>query len=198
MSLGTRRAGVLSVPALASSCLSTGCARSFLALLLFSASQDVVRDPPYGASGAAYRPAYRIRDSAYRSRRRCFVDKDFVLLYSRYRSAGGLRCPTTHPRHCSLGGPQGFFALPDVGLGCSRLARCAGRDGDWLPATGQNSRSAASATGTTAEVSIFSFDPGPSKIARAAGGYALPRLYDDPGASDRLRCWLPWTLSFWT
>jgi hypothetical protein len=111
---------VLIAPALSPLLASVVGAHSFLALLLLSASQEVVRNPPYGASGAAYRPAYRIGDAAYRigdaayrSRRRCFVDKDFVLLYTRYRSAGGLRCPTTHSRHCSLGGLQGFFALPE-------------------------------------------------------------------------------------
>jgi hypothetical protein len=46
----------------------TGGARSFLALLLLlSASQEVVRDPPYRVRGPAYRTrelTYRIRHSA--------------------------------------------------------------------------------------------------------------------------------------
>ena len=67
---------MLSVPALASSCLSSGRSRAFLALLLLFASQEVVRDPPYGVRGSAYRTRdppyfipYRIRHSAYRSPR---------------------------------------------------------------------------------------------------------------------------------
>src|SRR5215208_1894029 len=72
------RAGVLAVPALPLLVSVVG-ARSFLALLLFSASQEVVRGPPYRVRGPAYRtrdPAYRIpyriRHSAYRSRRGSF------------------------------------------------------------------------------------------------------------------------------
>ena len=67
-------------------------ARSFLALLLLFSSQEVVRDPPYGVRGFAYRtrdPAYcipyRIRHSAYRSRRGCLEDDDFVVLHARYQ-----------------------------------------------------------------------------------------------------------------
>ena len=100
---------MLSVPTLASSYGSSGCARSFLALLLSASSQEIVRDPPYRVRG----PAHRIRDSAYRSRRGCFVDEDFVLLHTRYGSAGGLRRPTTHAGHRFLGGPQGFLVLPE-------------------------------------------------------------------------------------
>jgi hypothetical protein len=83
-------------------------ARSFLALLL-PASQEVVRDPPYRVCG----PAYRIRDAAYRSRRGCFEDYDFVGLHARYRSASGLRYPTTYTRRGLLRGPQRFFTLPE-------------------------------------------------------------------------------------
>src|SRR5918997_1950516 len=71
-----RRAGVLSVPALVSSCLGSGRSCAFLALLLLSAPQEVVREPPHGVRGSAYRtrdPAYcipyRMRHSAYRFRR---------------------------------------------------------------------------------------------------------------------------------
>src|SRR5215210_3977662 len=95
-------------------------ASSFLALLLFSSSQELVRDPPYGVRGPAYRPTYRVRDpayrirhSAYRSRRGCFEDDNFVLLHTGYRSAGGLRHPATHASHRFLCGPQGFFVLPE-------------------------------------------------------------------------------------
>src|SRR4051794_23563425 len=69
-----RRAGVLSVPALL--LVSVLDAHSFLALLLLFASQEVVRDPPYGVRGSAYRTRdptyripYRIPHAAYRSRR---------------------------------------------------------------------------------------------------------------------------------
>src|SRR5215212_5116239 len=48
-------------------------ALSFLALLLLSASsQEVVRDPPYRTRDPAYGIPYRIRHSAYRSRRGSF------------------------------------------------------------------------------------------------------------------------------
>jgi hypothetical protein len=97
---------VISVPALLLA--SVVGARSFLALIL-SASQEVVRGPPYRVRGTAY----RIRDSAYRSRRGCFEDDDFVLLHARYRSAGGGGRATTHTRHCFLCGPQRFFILPE-------------------------------------------------------------------------------------
>src|SRR5215208_3814956 len=50
--------------------------------LLFSASQEVDRGPPYG-----------VRHSAYRSRRGCFEYVDFEHLHTRYRSAGSLRRP---------------------------------------------------------------------------------------------------------
>jgi hypothetical protein len=46
---------VLSVPALASSCVRVVGARPFLALLLSASSQEVIRDPPYGVRGSAYR-----------------------------------------------------------------------------------------------------------------------------------------------
>src|SRR5215208_6245499 len=98
----------------------TGGAHSFLALLLFSASQEVVRGPPYGVRGSAYRtrdPAYRIpyriRHSAYRSRRGCFEYADFELLHTRYRSAGGLRRPLANRDHRFVGGSQCFLALPE-------------------------------------------------------------------------------------
>src|ERR671921_2324520 len=74
------------------SCLSTRCVRSLLALLL-SASQEVVRDPPYGVRGPAYRirnSAYRIGDSAYRSRRRYFEEANFIPLHASYRSPASL------------------------------------------------------------------------------------------------------------
>src|SRR5215210_4787462 len=91
-------------------------ASSFLALLLFSSSQEVVRDPPYRARGSAYRirdPAYRLRHCAYRSCRGCFEDDDFVVLHARYRSASGLRHPTTYTSRGFVSGPQRFFTLPE-------------------------------------------------------------------------------------
>jgi hypothetical protein len=51
-----RRAGMLPVPALASSCVGAGwgCPLFFLALLLSAASpQEVVRHPPHGVRGPA-------------------------------------------------------------------------------------------------------------------------------------------------
>ena len=83
-------------------------ARSFLALLLF-ASQEVVRDPPYGVRC----PAYRIRDSAYRSRLWRFEDEDFELLHARYRAAAGRRRSLANRDHRFVGGSQCFLALPE-------------------------------------------------------------------------------------
>src|SRR5829696_4685488 len=85
------------------------CPLFFLARLLPAAApQEVVRHSPYGARD----PAYRVRHPAYRPRRGYLEDGDFVPLHARYRSADGLRHPTTHAGHCFLRGPQGFFALP--------------------------------------------------------------------------------------
>src|SRR5918998_133634 len=106
---------MLSVPTLASS-YGSGCARSLLALLLSAPSQEVARDPPYRVRGSPYRirdSAYRIRDSAYRSRRGCLEDDDFVVLHARYRSASGLRHPTTYTSRGFVRGPQRFFTLPE-------------------------------------------------------------------------------------
>src|SRR5215213_2178048 len=81
---------------------------SFLALLLL-ASQEVVRDPPYGVRG----PAYRIRDSAYRSPRGYFEEANFIPLHPGYRPPASLRRLLAQSVGPFLRGAQGLFALPE-------------------------------------------------------------------------------------
>src|SRR5215203_2443406 len=81
---------------------------SFLALLL-SASQEVVRDPPYGVCG----PAYRIGDPTYRSPRGYFEEANFIPLHPGHRPPASLRRLLAQSVGPFLRGAQGLFALPE-------------------------------------------------------------------------------------